>query len=76
MLSINLQIYNMHKTLGVPTLKKKIHPIWLGDGYFEQLFMRISKMLILSTQDTPRRRTTSAHAAHVQARLQATWAEV
>ena len=29
--------------LGVPTLKK-CHPIWLGDGYFDQLFMRISKM--------------------------------
>ena len=27
-------------------------------------------------QDTPRRRTTSAHAAHVLARLQAVWAEL
>ena len=27
-------------------------------------------------QDTPRRRTTSAHAAHVPARLQAAWAEL
>ena len=26
--------------------------------------------------DTPNRRTTSAHAAHVPARLQATWAEL
>ena len=33
-------------------------------------------MLILSTQDTPRRRTTSAHAAHVPAWLQAAWAEL
>ena len=32
-------------------------------------------MLILSTQDTPRQRTTSAHAAHVPDRLQAAWAE-
>ena len=29
--------------IGVPTLKK-FHPIWLGDEYFEQFFMRISKM--------------------------------
>ena len=27
-------------------------------------------------QDTPRRRTNSAHVAHVPARLQATWAEL
>ena len=27
-------------------------------------------------QDTPRRRTTSAHAAHVPAQLQAAWAEL
>ena len=27
-------------------------------------------------QDTPRRRTTSAHASHVPARLQAEWAEL
>ena len=27
-------------------------------------------------QDTPRRRTNSAHIAHVPARLQATWAEL
>ena len=27
-------------------------------------------------QDLPHRRTTSAHAAHVPARLQAVWAEV
>ena len=33
-------------------------------------------MLILSTQDLPRRRTMSAHAAHVPARLQAAWAEL
>ena len=27
-------------------------------------------------QETPRRRTTSAHAAHVPARIQAAWAEL
>ena len=27
-------------------------------------------------QDTPRRRTKSAHAAHVPARLQAAWADL
>ena len=33
-------------------------------------------MLILSTQDTPCRRTMSAHSAHVLARQQAAWAEL
>ena len=33
-------------------------------------------MYILSTQDTPCRHTTSAHAAHVLARLQSAWAEL
>ena len=33
-------------------------------------------MYILSTQDTPRRRATTAQAAHVPARLQAAWAEL
>ena len=33
-------------------------------------------MLILSSQDTPRQLATSAHADHVLALLQATWAEL
>ena len=61
--------------LGVPTLKR-ICPIELADRYFVQFFMRIPKINFLSGLDTSNRRTTSAHAAHIPARLQATWAEL
>ena len=47
-----------------------------GRFIFCTVFHEDSKNIIFSRLDTPNRRTTSAHAAHVPARLQAMQAEL
>ena len=63
---------------------------WVSGAHFKKNFVRLSWLIdilynfswgfqkynFFSRLDTPNQRTTSAHTAHVPARLQAAWAEL